>query len=625
MTSASRLFEEEPRLKGRKGRDGTVRLNKSYFGRMGSGQYAKHLAGASAGKPEAVVKITKDAPRGYQVRNLMMYTSRLDREGEERAQEAMDPLDKGEGLTLEDNFGRQYQGKEQVHALYEKWSQDFERLKPGQERGPRHVYHIILSAKADGTDPKNLAAFRAAAMETMNNEVGDKGYDFVMGVHKDTEHVHAHFVVRAHHRDKGRPKLRMNKPEIYHLRREFAERLTENGLDHVCTLRRDRDKEKAPEKPDKWERNKWEFEKDLSKKVAHYTDVTQKAFRQHDRAMARDIPARNSVLFHVQAQAVHDAIRKELKEDTRLSESKRKEAFNSLREVRRAYLDRPLSFDEVQRSTSEHFNKQIEKVAGGYAEKTDDPKERSYLKPKEVKAREAALNRWGGNVKDELAKTNDAIEKLPFTEKEKLEIRAMLMDKGRDLAEVERRGQGLGKFEHWINNHKSKEAEVEASINGLRPPENVLAHRTYMQQAYTKAKENAQLDKKMNPAEKEQANNMLDRFKSDFVGRGDLARDTQTTMKYFSESAKNIENGVTELNKNKKKMESREFAGRFRAFDKQFDKLDKEFEQTITAVRNNGQLGMLERRTARKAISTQRQQIMQQGLSLGLGGLGKTR
>ena len=183
-----------------------------------------YLKATRSNNPQAILRIPSHA-RGAGARTLMEYISRSDR---------------GESIEVEDERGRFYSGKEEINEIYNDWSEDFERAKPNAKRLPRHVSHIILSGDIEPTS-QNIAKVQSAATNTCR-ELLD-GYKYLIGVHQEGGKAHAHVVVKAKSREKNVPKLRLGPSEVQIIRENFAKNLSDYGLHHVATLRRDRPKE----------------------------------------------------------------------------------------------------------------------------------------------------------------------------------------------------------------------------------------------------------------------------------------------------------------------------------------------------------------------------------------------
>ena len=197
----------------------------AHNGRLSSPSYVK---ACKSTKPQAVVKVVSHV-RGFRVKKLLEYVGRTDQENE------------GEGIELENETGESLNGKDAVDSVYDEWKEDFDRAKPNAKRLPRHTTHIVLSADAEN-NPENLKKVLAAARATAQDLIHDKGHDFVIGLHQDGGKPHVHLVVKANSREPGGPKFRIGPAQIEQIRGKFAEKMSELGLEHVSTLRRDRPK-----------------------------------------------------------------------------------------------------------------------------------------------------------------------------------------------------------------------------------------------------------------------------------------------------------------------------------------------------------------------------------------------
>lgn len=208
------FFDEADRLRSRKGRTETLpRL------RLSSPAYVKDTR---SGKPEAMLKVTS-FPRGHRVKNVLEYITRVKEKND---------------LEFETEGGEIKRGRADIKDMYEDWRQDFERKKPGAKRVPRHVTHIILSAKA----PNNAdTAYRVntAARDFLQKEFGAQGYEYVFVTHRDRDNPHVHVVLKNYNRTLD-AKLQMSKHDLLGLRRSFAAELQRQGIEHVATRALDR-------------------------------------------------------------------------------------------------------------------------------------------------------------------------------------------------------------------------------------------------------------------------------------------------------------------------------------------------------------------------------------------------
>lgn len=244
MTNGSReeALELEHRLKkGRREKDssrstrrGFSRAQRAFAGRLSRPGY---VAACSSRKPEALVKVVRDAPRGQNVRTLLHYISRTQGQADElTAQDGRE-----QSVYLVDSLGEEYRSRAEVAALASEWIELFEEEKdrqtPESARKKRDVQHLVLSAKSDAS-PLNVQRVLEAAKTTVAAMFAE--YDYVLGVHQDGKYPHAHLVVRCDAKTKGKGKLRINKPELLLLRTVWARELSAQGLEHVATLRQDR-------------------------------------------------------------------------------------------------------------------------------------------------------------------------------------------------------------------------------------------------------------------------------------------------------------------------------------------------------------------------------------------------
>jgi len=210
-----------------------------------------YLKSTTSNAPQVIVKIANNSTTGSGVNDTLKY---LTREKEDQP------------LELEDQDGNQIDGdKESIKELYQEWSQRFEKepqwkidenkkyqdwkkenpKKDDKEyegkrpRMKRQVTHMILSGKV-GNNDEDSAKLLDSARDLMRQEFGDKGYDYVMVMHRDSENPHVHVLINNYNREKDRPKLRINKPELFAVRQELASGLQKRGIEVAATLRKDR-------------------------------------------------------------------------------------------------------------------------------------------------------------------------------------------------------------------------------------------------------------------------------------------------------------------------------------------------------------------------------------------------
>lgn len=204
----------------------TVRIPRAKKGKADGVRFKRSGYVAAAARPktaQAVFKVISHA-RGHRVRILMNYVARSESE---------------QPLAMEDEMGLKVQGLEGVEAVYQEWSQDFERAAPGQKRPPRHVTHTTFSGDCAQT-PENALAVQNAVRELMAEQLGRDGYRYLMVLHTDTENPHIHVLIDNYNRDLSKPKLILNPPELLAMRQQFAQKLRERGIEQQATRRLDR-------------------------------------------------------------------------------------------------------------------------------------------------------------------------------------------------------------------------------------------------------------------------------------------------------------------------------------------------------------------------------------------------
>jgi hypothetical protein len=123
-------------------------------------------------------------------------------------------------------------GWEKTTGYIPKTQKTKEEIEALGERVPvRQAYNIILSMP-EGTDPEKVLQ---AAKETAQDRFGD--YQYFYAMHVDRGHPHVHFCVRNKSHRAGTKKLFFGKNDIQGMRKLFAERLQEAGIDCQATSR----------------------------------------------------------------------------------------------------------------------------------------------------------------------------------------------------------------------------------------------------------------------------------------------------------------------------------------------------------------------------------------------------
>lgn len=152
----------------------------------------------------------------------------------------IDYISRNGKVPLEDQNGNPVSGKSERDVLAEHWH-DIEITKAkarakylGEELNtftyPRVAASIVLSMPA-GTDRDQCAiAMREYCRETF----ADQGFEYLLAVHNDTAHPHAHVVLRLRNIESNR-KLNPGKQDLKRWRETLQEKMAEYGLDAAAT------------------------------------------------------------------------------------------------------------------------------------------------------------------------------------------------------------------------------------------------------------------------------------------------------------------------------------------------------------------------------------------------------
>ena len=242
-------------------------------------------------------------------------------------------------VPCEDELSGQFIGQEPVSDVYNRWKQDFEKYpKRGLTRKRRDAAHMILSSGCQCTD-ENAAKVLAAARTTMTTEFGDKGYEFMSAMHRDSGNLHVHFVVKCKNRYPGGPKLRVGPKELHHIRTQFAARLTELGLEHVSTYRKDRP--------------------DIIRRVNQGIDQLRKDERQFQRAMRRASPSRDALAYRKKVSKTIVRLREQIKKETKQGTEKRLNLLGALRKMERQITKGHLGIEKEIAASFRQYEKEF--------------------------------------------------------------------------------------------------------------------------------------------------------------------------------------------------------------------------------------------------------------------------
>lgn len=280
-----------------------------------------------SGKAECIAKVASHA-KGGRVKALLEYIA--------RTEPGQDPVE------LETESGALHQGQEDVQEIYKEWSQGFEEKNPESERSPRHATHLILSGNAENT-PENRKKLLSAGRQVAVKHFGDRGYDFVLALHEEGGKAHVHVVIRNRHRDNG-PKLRLNPPELLDVRTDLAKYLTELGIEHVATLRKDRPQ--------------------VAELVRNGVEQIKKRESQFHRRMKAASPVVDAFMYRkgIARNILH--LRERVKQETLPLSPERKKLLGSLRQLERKLVTPGADLKKEIAATLSHFEKETVRFRG---------------------------------------------------------------------------------------------------------------------------------------------------------------------------------------------------------------------------------------------------------------------
>lgn len=198
--------------------NGRVRRKSNKTGNLSAGGRPARdkAAGAAAGAPEVMVKVTGYGSGGAHIAAHLRYTSRHG------------------GVELEDERGQVYAGKDEVRELVRGWKSEFEDSRA--RVGRRDTMNAVFSMPA-GTPTE---AVRDAVRGFCSKEFGSKGHEYVFALHSPenddkTQQPHCHVTVRCLAVD-GRC-LSTNAQDIQRWREGFAVAMRAQGVDCEATGR----------------------------------------------------------------------------------------------------------------------------------------------------------------------------------------------------------------------------------------------------------------------------------------------------------------------------------------------------------------------------------------------------
>lgn len=136
-------------------------------------------------------------------------------------------------LECEDQDGCVISDTDTLDALMADWADKdkAERAKSGSRNHFAMARRFIISTP-EGTDPE---ALKQAIREFAQKELRDRGFDYIWTIHQDTDHPHAHILVRSVAKDGHR--LHYSLREIKALRERWCVVAERHGIDLNATDR----------------------------------------------------------------------------------------------------------------------------------------------------------------------------------------------------------------------------------------------------------------------------------------------------------------------------------------------------------------------------------------------------
>jgi len=218
---------EEYRNAGKKAK--TVR-NRIMYSSSSTSQRMSYYSGI----PTAVVfKIIKSVDKstgktnrntGYGAMKALEYIANDKEELENSSKIKEAAKEKEPTVYLETDDGRILKTKQEIYNFYKEWEDTFTDRKNGKD-----FEHLLLSTKElPGTSDKQIID---AAREVLRKKFGDEGYNYAFNLHRNTEHVHVHTIMRVHNVTKNK-RLDIKKDDIDKVKDTFASELRLRGLNY---------------------------------------------------------------------------------------------------------------------------------------------------------------------------------------------------------------------------------------------------------------------------------------------------------------------------------------------------------------------------------------------------------
>ena len=232
-----------------------------------------------------------------------------------------------------------------------------------------------------------------AGREVARELLGDRGHKYLIGIHEEGGKAHVHIIVNNYNKNGG-PKLRLNNPELFEMRSLLAEKLTEMGLEHVATFRKDR--------PATIERVAKGIE-DIKNRQSRYVKTLEKSSPsfsvfQHKKVVAKTI-------YH---------LRKDINSDHSIPHKDKVELKEVLRNLETNLATSDVDIAKEVKATLKHFEKQTTKLRL-QAQQLSNPD----LTQKEKDSREKSLQFYKKSFENVYQINKEAIESSSLPDLEK--------------------------------------------------------------------------------------------------------------------------------------------------------------------------------------------------------------
>lgn len=142
--------------------------------------------------------------------------------------------------TFYNESGEELKGKEYVAKVFNEWQLQWKHAggKTSGKGERRLATHMVFSTDRSPTK-HNMPKILASVAQTMSDEFGDDGFNYVYSLHSDTDYTHVHVIINNYNTITHK-KLRQDRQDFLRIRTNFANQLKVRGMSYIATLRRDR-------------------------------------------------------------------------------------------------------------------------------------------------------------------------------------------------------------------------------------------------------------------------------------------------------------------------------------------------------------------------------------------------